>query len=893
MRIGIFFGGPSREREISFAGGRTVYDNLDKTLFEPVPIFVDSFKNLILLDWQFLYKGTIRDFYPPVDTLPESPNEFQIYIESIKDIPEIDSIVNKVGRKIETDELADLIDFAFLALHGEFGEDGQIQGFMESLNIPYSGSGIRACSIGMDKAFQKKIMSLGGFPTPEVMVIEREKWLNGNQAEAIYKEAVEKIKYPLVIRPANQGSSIGVSIIGDEKGFHGFVEKVDAAFFIDTIYAKDWNHKSKEEKIDAIREITDIRSGLGFPMHDNKGNIFHHPEELLIAMDETLSIENEIKLHSHLLEQKVILEGFIKGKEFSCIVIRQEDGSITALPPTEIIKGSEVFDYRSKYLPGLSRKVTPINIPNSDIEQIRTECKRLFQYLEFNVYARIDGFINDEGTIFLNDPNTTSGMLPSSFFFHQAAEIGLNPSQFLTYLIRVSLQERNNTSLSKTHLQTLLNDLDGKIQGLKTSDVQKKKIAIIMGGYSFERHISVESGRNIFEKLASSDKYDPVPVFLSGNAEEFQLYQIPINLMLKDNADDIRDKILNFKKHPLVEKIKEECHLLTQKYASANMVFEPKELSIYELADLVDGVFIALHGRPGEDGTIQQELEKVGLPYNGSGPDSSHITINKYDTLQLLKQHGFSVAEQYLSYRDAYIEDKNKELDKIESQFSYPFIAKPVDDGCSSAVKMIKSREQMDAFFETIYRKEEALPEKARKILNLAFKEEFPIKDVVLIEELISRKNAKHFLEVTGGMLTHQKENGWTYEIFEPSEALAGGEVLSLAEKFLAGEGQNITPARFSKEKGAYEAIASQVKNTLERAAKILNVKGYCRIDAFVRIFEDGNVETLIIEVNSLPGMTPATCIFHQCGINGYKPFEFIDKILEFGFNERNKQYQA
>ena len=79
LRVGIFFGGPSREREISFAGGRTVYDNLDKRLFEPIPIFIDSFRNLILLDWQYIYKGSIRDFYPPIGFLPKSKHPFQIY----------------------------------------------------------------------------------------------------------------------------------------------------------------------------------------------------------------------------------------------------------------------------------------------------------------------------------------------------------------------------------------------------------------------------------------------------------------------------------------------------------------------------------------------------------------------------------------------------------------------------------------------------------------------------------------------------------------------------------------------------------------------------------------------------------------------------------------------
>src|SRR6187551_1999940 len=84
IKIGIFFGGNSREREVSFAGGRTVYDNLNKSLFEPVPLFVDSFGNIVLLQWEYIYKGSIRDFYPPVSQLPESPNGYQVYAESLE-----------------------------------------------------------------------------------------------------------------------------------------------------------------------------------------------------------------------------------------------------------------------------------------------------------------------------------------------------------------------------------------------------------------------------------------------------------------------------------------------------------------------------------------------------------------------------------------------------------------------------------------------------------------------------------------------------------------------------------------------------------------------------------------------------------------------------------------
>ncbi len=147
IKVGIFFGGPSREREISFAGGRTVFDNLDKTLFEPVPIFVDSLGGLIELDWSFIYKGTIRDFFPPVQYLPETAHQFQVYLESLNQLSdnELKELRNTVGQTRSWDEITQRIDFAFLALHGEFGEDGQIQGILEALDIPYSGSGIRAC----------------------------------------------------------------------------------------------------------------------------------------------------------------------------------------------------------------------------------------------------------------------------------------------------------------------------------------------------------------------------------------------------------------------------------------------------------------------------------------------------------------------------------------------------------------------------------------------------------------------------------------------------------------------------------------------------------------------------------------------------------------------------
>lgn len=899
IKVGIFFGGPSREREISFAGGRTVYDNLNKSIFEPVPIFVDSFRNFILLDWQYIYKGTIRDFYPSIDMVPDSPNGFQVYLESLGQLSEEEqeAIIRKVGQSITPGDLPNIINVAFLALHGEYGEDGQIQRELETLEIPYTGSGVYASRIGMDKALQKELMSEKGFETPEIIVVKRQNWTI-DQAPSLYQQAIERVGFPIVIRPANQGSSIGVSIIGKEGGFESFYRSVNNAFFKEDLPVKDWLSRSEFERREYVRFLSDIRDGLGFPVNVsilNTSKTIFHPEELLgFLNDQSQVLENgsaTFGLESHLGEEKVILESFIDGKEFSCIVIRTESGAAIALPPTEIVKKEPFFDYRSKYMPGFSRKVTPIELPEAQIEAIRRECERLFQELGFQTYARIDGFSTAEGKIFLNDPNTTSGMLPSSFFFHQAAEIGLNPSQFLTYIIRASLQERVKEFPSLPSYKALMEYLDDLLTKLKSATNQRKKIAIILGGYSFERHISVESGRNIFEKLSSSEKYEPIPVFLSGNREFYELYQLPINLLLKDNADDIKDKIAHFSKHPIVERIKEQCLDLTTKYASEHVVFEPRKLSYTELSDLVNGTFIALHGRPGEDGQVQMKLEACHLPYNGSGIRSSSTTINKYQTLQTLRKNGFLTTEQLLVYKSEYNRNPLEYIEVIERRFGYPFVAKPVDDGCSSAVMVIHNQEQLMAYSRLMFRPENSEGEEARRKLNLKLNEEFPRKPEILIEALITAGASLHFMEVTGGLLTHYNPGGEVvYEIFEPSEALASEGVLSLEEKFLAGEGQNITPARFGKEDTDYRVVADQVKATFEKAARILDVKGYARIDAFVRIYENNRVETIIIEVNSLPGMTPATVIFHQAALNGYKPFNFIDKILAFSFGEKDEE---
>jgi D-alanine-D-alanine ligase len=892
IRVGVVFGGTSREREVSFAGGRTVYDNLNKSLFEAVPLFVDSFGNIVLLDWEYVYKGSIRDFYPPSFQIPFSSNGFQIYAESLGELDRNAQcdLVEKLGKVLNISELPELIDVAFLCLHGSDGEDGRIQGLLEYLRIPYTGSGILSSAVGMNKSIQKTLMKDAGFDVPKYFSIDRSDWLNSENNISCFRDAIDAVGVPYVVKAANQGSSIGISV-NDNNSFGQFYESVNKAFFIREIKRVDWELLSFQFKVDYVRELCDIREGVGLPVKIDS-RLIYHPEELLsIIIDLFTSGDEMVRVVGVEGESQVLLESFITGKEFSCIVVEDMNGVPVALPPTEIRKGNELFDYRSKYLPGLSRKITPIEIDNDHIDFIRTECERLFKSLNFNVYARIDGFITSNGKVFLNDPNTTSGMMPSSFFFHQAAEIGLNPSQFITYIIYASLRARISDFKSFNKLPMMLNGLKNSLSSSNTGKSNKIRAAVVLGGYSSERHISVESGRNVYEKLSSSDKYEAFPVFLTGSSDNHQLYTLPINALLKDNADDIKEKINHHEVHPIVSDIIQKASTITNQFSSSKSLQKPQLISYSNLAEMADVVFIALHGRPGEDGSVQKELDKLNVPYNGSGPASSEVTIDKYQTNEILQKHGFHIAKHVVVNRADYEMNEVTFYESILNNFSFPFIAKPVDDGCSSAVKILRSKEDLKAFCQLIFRDTIEFNTEAANQLKIKAKEEFPIKKNFLVESLITAEGAPHFIEITGGMLTYYNDKGeLTYEVFEASEALSEGDVLSLEEKFLAGQGQNITPARYSMLPSENQKISNAVKKELGKAARLLKIEGYARIDAFVRIFNSDKVEVIFIEVNSLPGMTPATCIFHQAAIAEYKPLEFIDKILSYGIARKEKQ---
>lgn len=190
VRVGILFGGKSLEREVSFNSGRTVCDHIDENKFASVPIFQDEDGSLYLLPWRFLHRGKISDFQARLKA--EAP-------------------------AITWDDLPSLIDICFIAVHGRTAEDGTLQGMLEILGIPYTNSKVLGSALGMDKITQKKWMRAHGISVPRDIAIYY------HQVECLTVEALHtmvteaKLSFPLVVKPADEGSSLGINMAHDHQ----------------------------------------------------------------------------------------------------------------------------------------------------------------------------------------------------------------------------------------------------------------------------------------------------------------------------------------------------------------------------------------------------------------------------------------------------------------------------------------------------------------------------------------------------------------------------------------------------------------------------------------------------------------------------------------------------
>ncbi len=184
LRIGVIFGGPSSEREVSLESGRHLFQSVDPERFEAIPLFMSSNRQIWEIPIKLVVMNTTKDI------------EDQLAV---------------TAKRIPYEQLKERIDFMLIGLHGKFGEDGCLQGLLELLGIPYSGSGVLASAIGMNKDTTRRIVRTFGVTTPEYHVIRSIDW--HASPESIVEHIKKTFALPVVVKPIAEGCSTAVEKI--------------------------------------------------------------------------------------------------------------------------------------------------------------------------------------------------------------------------------------------------------------------------------------------------------------------------------------------------------------------------------------------------------------------------------------------------------------------------------------------------------------------------------------------------------------------------------------------------------------------------------------------------------------------------------------------------------
>lgn len=789
LKLAILCGGPSLERGISLNSARSLLDHLAGPSIEITPFYVDTSLNFYELSRGQLYSNTPSDF------------DFKLR-ETNTRLDEL-SLRERLGG----------FDLVFPAIHGAFGEDGQLQELLEDYGIPFVGSGSICCRKMFNKNRAAFLLDQAGFHTLPSLTLRKGNPFNREEIEAFF--ARHKLTRA-IIKPSAGGSSIGVfSVTSPDEA----MEKLE-------------------------REI--FKSGM-----DSNG----------------------------------LLEPFSTGREFTIIVTEGEDGKPVALVPTEIAMSYEngaIFDFRRKYLPtNMVAYHSPPHFPDTAIAQIQSLAEKAFTLLGMRDFARLDGWLMPDGKIWFSDFNPISGMEQNSFLFQQAARVGLSHGEILRHVV-ASACRRYGLTLPP----------EAQPQG------GRRNVRVLFGGATAERQVSLMSGTNVWLKLRKQGDYNPDPCFLDTN---LKVWQLPYMFCLFHTVEEIEQSCQDAqgiisRLAALTPKIRERLGLSPDVLPAAPA---PQSLEdfIAESRSRDAFVFLALHGGIGEDGTLQTMLERAGLPYNGSGPAASRLCMDKQETGRAVEaakipqvltapKTSCRIPDDFAGFGEA---EYQAYWDRLCAELKVStFIIKPQADGCSAGVIHLRSARDIQTYVSLIAENAPYIPpetfsgQKDIVEMSRASGGNYLIESYIRVDEIsaagtaLLHKDMGGWVELTVGVLAQAARDN--IHVLNPSITVAEGAMLSLEEKFQGGTGVNITPP---PESILTASQSAHLKKSIAAVARVLGIDNYARIDLFYNRKTD---DIIVIEANSLPGLTPATVLYHQALAEQPRPVypgEFLSLLIK------------
>ncbi len=375
IKLGVIFGGESVEHEVSIISALQAIKNLDEEKYEVIPIYMSKDKT-----WYTGNALTDIDTYRDFESLKR-------YTKKVTLINRNDHfyLVNTTG--IFRRDICEL-DMILPVVHGSGVEDGSLAGFFETVGIPYVGSHVLASSIGQDKVVMKQVLRDNGINIVDYTWFFDNEYLEDK--ERILKN-IEKLGYPVVVKPANLGSSVGISFVKNKDEIEEALED-----------AINYDNKIVVEK--AVENLIEVNSSV-------IGNYEHQkvsPLEEVMGEDEILSFTD-----------KYLSNGKTKGSS-------------------------------SKGMASTSR-IVPARISDELTKSIQETSKDVFRLFNFSGVVRIDYLIDSKtNKYYVNEPNT----IPGSLAFYLWKEEGISYKEELNEIISIAIKEFKNKEKKTTSFES-------------------------------------------------------------------------------------------------------------------------------------------------------------------------------------------------------------------------------------------------------------------------------------------------------------------------------------------------------------------------------------------------------------------------------------------------------
>lgn len=399
IRVAVLFGGKSTEHEISIISAIQAIGYLNEDKYEVIPVYIT--KNNEMYTGEFV--GMIESYSDIKGLLKRSKR-----VIFVRDGEKV-KMVRYPASIFSRGELAE-IDVFFPIVHGTNSEDGTLQGYIKMLDIPYVGCDVLSSAVGMDKYVMKTVLKDNGIPVLDCKVFTSKMY--DEDPDTIVETVESAIGYPVIVKPIDLGSSIGISKAKDRDGLYNSLE--NAFKFANKILIET-----------AVQNLKEINCAVLGDYEEARASECEEP----VSGDDILSFTD-----------KYLGNGGSKGAKGTKGAMKLGGGKLAGAKTGGAKSGSQG-------MASLKRKI-PAEITDEQRTYIRELAVKAFKCLGCNGVSRIDFMMNKEtGEIWLNEINT----IPGSLSFYLWEPIGLPYAELLDEMISLALKrERRESALTFT-----------------------------------------------------------------------------------------------------------------------------------------------------------------------------------------------------------------------------------------------------------------------------------------------------------------------------------------------------------------------------------------------------------------------------------------------------------